>query len=47
MNQAARYSVQERIKIAEVIFATKSIVQTQRQFRKGFPRGNTPSRLTI
>ena len=30
MNQAARYSVQERIKFAEAYFATKSFVQIQR-----------------
>ncbi|KAK8372042.1 hypothetical protein O3P69_011893 [Scylla paramamosain] len=47
MEQAVRYSVQERIKIVEVYFATKSVVQTQRQFRRDFPGRNAPTRLTI
>ncbi len=46
MEQATRYSVQERIKIVEVYFATKSGVQTQRQFWRDFPGRNAPTRLT-
>ena len=47
MDQAARYSVQERIKIVEACFVTKSVVQTQRQFRWDFPGKNAPARLTL
>jgi len=39
--------MQERIKIAEAYFATKSVVQTQRQFRRDFAGRNTSTRLTI
>jgi len=37
MDQAARYSVQERIKIVDAYLATKPAVQTQQQFRRDFP----------
>ena len=47
MDPPTRYTVQERIKIVEAYFATKSVVLTQRQFRRDFPRKNPPSRLTI
>ena len=46
MVQAARYFLQERIKIAEAYLATKSVVQTQRQFRRDFPGRNSPTRFT-
>jgi len=46
MVQAARHFLQERIKIAEAYFATKSVVQTQRQFRRDFPGRNSPTRFT-
>jgi len=36
MDQAARYSVQERIKIIEAYFGTKSVVQTQQLFQRAF-----------
>ena len=47
MDPPTRYTVQERIKIVEAYFATKSVVLTQRQFRRDFSRKNSPSRLTI
>ena len=42
MDRETQYFVQERVKIVEAYFATKSIVLTQRQFR-----GDFPSRLTV
>jgi len=47
MDQAARYSVGERTKIVETYLATKSVVQTQRQFRRDFPDGNVLTGFTI
>ena len=47
MDRETRYSVQERIKVVEAYFATKSIVLTQRQFGRDFPGRNAPSRLTV
>ena len=47
MDPATRYSVQERIKIMEAYLATKSLIQTQRQFRRDFPGRNAPTRATI
>ena len=40
MDPETRYSVQERV-------TTKSIVLTQRQFRRDFPGRNAPSRRTV
>ena len=39
--------MQERIKIMEAYFATKSLIHTQRQFRRDFPIRNAPTRATI
>jgi len=36
MDQAARYPIFGRIKMVKAYFATKSVVQTQRQLRKDF-----------
>ena len=47
MDPATRYSVQEGIKIVEAFFATKSLIQTQRQFRRDFPGRSAPTRVTI
>ena len=47
MDPATRNSVQEGIKIVEAYFATKSLIQTQRQFRRDFPARNAPTRVTI
>ena len=47
MDPTTRYTVQERGKIVEAYFATKSVVLTQRQFRRDFPGRNPPSKLTI
>ena len=47
MDPAVQYSVQERIKIVEAYFATKSLIQTQRQFSRGFPGRNAPTRVTV
>ena len=47
MDPTTRYTVQERLKIVEAYFATKSVVLTQRQFRRDFPGRNPPSKLTI
>ena len=47
MDPATRYSVQEMIKIVEAYLATKSLIQTQRQFRRDFPGRNAPTRVTI
>jgi len=42
MDQAERYFVQERVKIAEANHATKSVVQTQQHIRRKFPGRNVP-----
>ena len=47
MDPATRYLVHESIKIFEAYFATKSIIQTQRQFRRDFPGRNAPIIVTI
>ena len=47
MDPTTRYTVQERGKIVEAYFATKSVVLTQRQIRRDFPGRNHPSKLTI
>jgi len=47
MDHAARYSVQERINIVHAYFATKSVVQTQRQFRRDIPGRSALTWLTI
>ena len=47
MDPTTRYTVQERAKILEAYFATKSVVLIQRQFRRDFPVRNPPSKLTI
>ena len=47
IDQAARYSIHERIKTVEAYFATKSVVHIQRQFWRDFSDGNAPTRLTI
>ena len=47
MDPTTRYTVQERLKIVEAYFATKSVVLTQRQFRRDFTGRNLPSKLTI
>ena len=46
MDQTARYSMQEGIKIVEAYSANKSVVQTQRQFRRDFPGRNAPISFT-
>ena len=35
------------MKIMEAYFATKSLIHTQRQFRRDFPSRNAPTRATI
>ena len=47
MDPATQYLVQERIKIVEAYFTTKSLIQTQRQFGRDFPGRNAPTRVTI
>ena len=47
MDPATQYLVQERIKIVEAYFTTKSLIQTQRQFDRDFPGRNAPTRATI
>ena len=47
MDPTTRYTVQERVKIVEAYFATKSAILTRRQFRRDFPRKKPPSKLTI
>ena len=42
-----QFSTQERIKIIELYFATKSPVLVQRQFRREFPGRKIPHRNTI
>ena len=39
--------MQQRIQIVEAYFATKSVVQTQRQYARDFGRGHVPARRTI
>jgi len=39
------FGSENHIKIAETCFATKLVVQTQLQFRRGFPGRNAPTRL--
>ena len=47
MDPTGRYTTQQRIKIIEAYFATKSVLLTQRQCRKDFGRNNVPDRRTI
>ena len=47
MDIAKQFSDQERIKIIELYFATKSTVLVQRQFRREFPGRKIPHRNTI
>ena len=42
-----RYTTQQRIKIIELYFATKSVLLTQRQCRRYLGRNNVPDRRTI
>ena len=39
--------MQQRIKIVEAYFSTKSVVQIQRQYTRDFGRGRVPARRTI
>ena len=47
MDPTGRYTTQQRIKIIEGYFATKSVLLTQRQCRRDFGRNNVPVRRTI
>ena len=47
MDVSGRYTVQQRKKIIEAYFATKSVVLTQRQCRKELGRDKVPKRKTI
>ena len=47
MEVAAQVLVHERPKILESYFSTKSVVVTQREFRREFPGRNTPCKKTI
>ena len=47
MDVRGRYTVQQRIKIMEAYFATKSVVLTQRQCRKELGRDKVPDRKAI
>ena len=47
MNPIGCYAAQQRIKIIEVYFATKSVLLTQWQYRINFCRSNVPNRKTI
>ena len=47
MDPTGRYTTQQRIKIIEAYFATKSVLLTQRQCRKDFGRNNVPDGRTI
>ena len=42
-----RYIMQQRIKIVEAYFATKSVILTQRQYRKELDRDKVTGRKTI
>ena len=47
MDPTGRYTTQQRVKIIEAYFATKSVLLTQRQCRRDFGRNNVPDRRTI
>ena len=47
MDVAVQFSVHERSKILESYLSTKSMVLTQRVFRREFPGRKTPCRKTI
>ena len=47
MEVAVQFSVHERSKILEIYFSTKSVVITQREFRREFPERKTPCRKRI
>lgn len=47
MDLNREYTIQQRIKIVEAYFATKSVVQTQRQYARDFGRGDVPARRII
>ena len=47
MDPTGRYTTQQRIKIIEAYFATKSVLLTQRQCRRDLGRNNVPNRRTI
>lgn len=47
MDQIVQYTTQQRIRIVEAYFATKSVVLTQRQYRRHFVRTKVPDRRTI
>ena len=47
MDVSGRYAEQQRIKIIEAYFATKSVILTQRQCRKELGRDKISDRKTI
>ena len=47
MDLNRQYTMQQRIKIVEAYFSTKSVVQIQRQYTRDFGRGRVPARRTI
>jgi len=47
VNQAAKHSVQGRIKIVDGYFVMKSVVQTQQQLQRNFPGIQRSTTLTI
>ena len=47
MDPTGRYTTQQRVKIIEAYFATKTVLLTQRQCRRDFGRNNVPDRRTI
>ena len=47
MEVAVQFSVHERSKILEIYFSTKSVVITQREFRREFLERKTPCRKRI
>ena len=47
MDPTGRYTTQQRIKIIEAYFATKSVLLTQRQSRRDLDRNNIPDRRRI
>ena len=47
MDPTRRYTTQQRIKIIELYFATKSVPLTQRQCRRDFDRNYVPVRRTV
>ena len=47
MDPTRWFTTQQRIKITQVFFVEKSVLLTQRQWRKDFGRNNVPDRRTI